>query len=409
MLLTLAGCGGTHSSTPHARTAAGRPSVDGLPSELRLVKLDPSVWRIDFGSPQRALVSILPGGPPPHGIPDQLPPLRIHRPARSADSCAPNRSRSRPGTRPSTTRSPPCPIAVTYCPLCNSAIMLDRHAAGRTLAFGTTGNLRNSDLVMWDRPTQNWWQQFSGEAIVGSFTGTHLTALDSQTLSLTAFRASYPQGDVLSRDTGFQRPYGQNPTTDTSRTLDRGRSTTAGGSITVGSDVMVVPFDALRRHPVTAVTVGGVPGVVLFDPRVLSPLDELKLADSRQVGTAAAFDRRLGGRTLAFQLAGLGLMTDLATGSHWDITGRAITGPLRAAQLRRVHDLNAFWFAVAASARETGDRRLRLVSGGEVIERYHAREAPSTAAGARSSVRRGRRRRARVFQRLLAPTGVADA
>ena len=95
-------------------------------------------------------------------------------------------------------------------------------------------------------------------------------------------------------------------------------------------------------------TVGGVPAVVLFDPRVLSPLDELRIASSREVGTAAALDRRLDGRTLEFAPAGTGLMTDLQTGSRWDITGRAVAGQLRGAQLRRLPDLNAFWFAVAA-------------------------------------------------------------
>ena len=81
---------------------------------------------------------------------------------------------------------------------------------------------------------------------------------------------------------------------------------------------------------------------------MLSPLDELRIADSHQVGTAAAFDRRLGTRTLDFEPAGSGLMRDDETGSTWEITGRAVAGPLRGAQLHRLQDLNAFWFAVAA-------------------------------------------------------------
>jgi hypothetical protein len=63
------------------------------------------------------------------------------------------------------------PIAVTWCPLCNSSIVFDRRVAGRTLSFGTTGKLRNSDLVMYDRETESWWQQFSGECIVGGLLG----------------------------------------------------------------------------------------------------------------------------------------------------------------------------------------------------------------------------------------------
>lgn len=92
----------------------------------------------------------------------------------------------------------------------------------------------------------------------------------------------------------------------------------------------MVPFDVLRRHPVMATTVSGVSAVVLFDPRVLSPLDAATIAGSRTVGAASAFDQRLGGRTLGFRSATAGLMTDAQTGSLWDITGHAIGGPLAA-------------------------------------------------------------------------------
>ena len=45
------------------------------------------------------------------------------------------------------------PIAVTFCPLCNSAIVFDRRLNGEVLDFGTTGRLRLSDLIMYDRQT----------------------------------------------------------------------------------------------------------------------------------------------------------------------------------------------------------------------------------------------------------------
>lgn len=81
------------------------------------------------------------------------------------------------------------PVAVTFCPLCNAAIVFDRRLPdGRELDFGTTGKLRNSDLVMYDRQTESWWQQFSGEAIVGSLTGAELEVLPSRLESLEKFR-----------------------------------------------------------------------------------------------------------------------------------------------------------------------------------------------------------------------------
>ena len=72
------------------------------------------------------------------------------------------------------------PVTVTYCPLCNSAVVFDRRVGDKVLDFGTTGRLRNSDLVMYDRQTESWWQQFLGEAIVGEMTGARLEMLPSR-------------------------------------------------------------------------------------------------------------------------------------------------------------------------------------------------------------------------------------
>jgi hypothetical protein len=84
------------------------------------------------------------------------------------------------------------PVAVTYCPLCNTGLVFDRRVDGRKLEFGTTGKLRHSDLVMYDRGTESWWQQFLGEAIVGELTGTRLKVLPSQTLSWADFKRIHP-------------------------------------------------------------------------------------------------------------------------------------------------------------------------------------------------------------------------
>lgn len=89
------------------------------------------------------------------------------------------------------------PVIVTYCPLCNLSIVFERTVDGRVLDFGTTGKLRNSDLVMYDRQTQSWWQQFTGEAIVGRLTGAKLPMLASRLESLESFKRRYPKGRIL--------------------------------------------------------------------------------------------------------------------------------------------------------------------------------------------------------------------
>jgi hypothetical protein len=103
------------------------------------------------------------------------------------------------------------PVAVTYCPLCNSAVVFDRRVAGEATEFGTTGKLRNSDLVMYDRATESWWQQFLGEAIVGVRTGTQLKVLPARLESWERFAARFPDGRVLVAKASLWNAYGTNP------------------------------------------------------------------------------------------------------------------------------------------------------------------------------------------------------
>ena len=102
------------------------------------------------------------------------------------------------------------PVAVTFCPLCNSGLTFDRRAAGRKLTFGVSGKLRNSDMIMYDVETQSWWQQALGEAVVGDLTGTKLRALPTWMESWSEVRARSPEGLVMDKPR-FNRDYGRNP------------------------------------------------------------------------------------------------------------------------------------------------------------------------------------------------------
>jgi hypothetical protein len=103
------------------------------------------------------------------------------------------------------------PIAATYCPLCNAAIVFDRRVDGKVLDFGTTGNLRRSDLVMYDRQTESWWQQYTGEGIIGTHAGVRLVMLPSRLESWANFKARHPDGTVLVPTNPAARNYGANP------------------------------------------------------------------------------------------------------------------------------------------------------------------------------------------------------
>jgi hypothetical protein len=102
------------------------------------------------------------------------------------------------------------PVAVTFCPLCNSGITFDRRTPAGVLTFGVSGKLRHSDMIMYDHETQSWWQQAIGEAIVGDLTGTELQSLPGWMESWAVFKTRNPGGLVMSQP-DFNRPYGQNP------------------------------------------------------------------------------------------------------------------------------------------------------------------------------------------------------
>lgn len=103
------------------------------------------------------------------------------------------------------------PVTVTFCPLCNAAIAFDRRVNGQLLDFGVSGKLRNSDMIMYDRQTESWWQQFVGRSIVGEMMGVELKRLPARVIPFSAFKVTYPDGLVLVPANSKARRYGDNP------------------------------------------------------------------------------------------------------------------------------------------------------------------------------------------------------
>ena len=104
------------------------------------------------------------------------------------------------------------PVAITFCPLCGSAVVFNRTLPDSEVStFGVSGSLLESNMIMYDRATENLWQQSTGKTLAGSFYPAELTHEPFQLLSLGDVRKAYPNAQVLSEDTGHSRDYARNP------------------------------------------------------------------------------------------------------------------------------------------------------------------------------------------------------
>lgn len=251
------------------------------------------------------------------------------------------------------------PIAVTYCPLCNTAIVFERTVNDQVLDFGTTGRLRYSNLIMYDRQTETWWQQGTGEGIVGELTGTQLNFVPAAMISWETFKEANPEGKVLSRDNGFNRPYGKNPypgydDVNNSPFLYQGPTVPDVLpplawvlSIEVNDESVAYAYDFLADLNVINDRVSEQDLVIFWEEGMASPLDEENIADGREMGFGIAYARNLDGQILNFTYDGDNFV-DLETGSLWNFHGQAVSGALIGKQLSKVVSVNFLWFAWAA-------------------------------------------------------------
>jgi hypothetical protein len=261
------------------------------------------------------------------------------------------------------------PLVVSYCPLCNSALVFDRTVPGpdgeEVLDFGTSGRLYRSNLVMYDRQHRNLWTQFEGEGVVGErFLGTQLTRLPAWLFGFGELRELHPEAQVLSRETGFVRDYGRNPYTgydevDNRPFLFRGDLDERLPPMTRlvglgGEEAVAVLLDTLEAQRVVTVELDGRDVVVVWAPGQASALDTSSIDAGRDVGQTAAFVAELDGASISLAPADEdGRFVDRATGSTFDLRGRGLDGPLAGEQLTAVPHDDTFWFVWVAFRPDT--------------------------------------------------------
>ncbi|MBU0646141.1 DUF3179 domain-containing protein [Patescibacteria group bacterium] len=234
------------------------------------------------------------------------------------------------------------PVLVTYCPLCESGVVFERRIGEQTVEFGTAGRLWNNNLVMYDRQTQTWWSQILGQGVVGELAGRDLQRLPAQVMTWDAWKRQYPDGEVLSRETGADRDYTRDPYGDYYTNSDIHFTLTGRDArLQVKERIYGVLTDAQSAYlraavvnePVINDQIGGLSTVLVYN-------DETE--------AVRVFSRQINGQILTFSKNGQTLI-DEQTQSQWSLDGLAISGDWQGATLEELPVISAFWFCWSAA------------------------------------------------------------
>ena len=247
------------------------------------------------------------------------------------------------------------PVSITFCPLCNASIVFDRRVGGEVLDFGVTGKLRKSDMIMYDRQTESWWQQFTGKGIIGTYAGTELKQIPASIVAYDDFRVAYPAGLVLSDETGYSRPYGKNPYKGYDQIGDypflfkgeidkRLPAMERVLFVRHGTQQRLYPFSLVKKLSVINDELGDLKIAIFGIKGTLSALDAEDINKSRKIVSVTAWSRHLDDQTLRFEFFD-NHIRDIETGSLWNILGKAIAGPYAGRQLNTVDSGVNFAFA----------------------------------------------------------------
>ena len=231
------------------------------------------------------------------------------------------------------------PVAVTYCPLCFTNQVFNRTVDGQTVEFGTSGKLYNSNLVMYDRNSNSLWSQALGQAIVGKQAGLKLDRIPFDVAFWREWKQLYPDTNVLSRDTGSNRPYGADPY----------------GSYYSNNDLFFPVSNKDDRLELKEIIVGLENGGQ-FKAYKLQQIQDTRVINDRIGDKSLAlfslypfmvrvFDSTLDGQKLEFQYnKNSSKITDKETGSEWNFDGIGTAGPMKGKHLLRLPYDEGFWF-----------------------------------------------------------------
>jgi hypothetical protein len=238
------------------------------------------------------------------------------------------------------------PVAVTYCPLCfTNQVFNSTVSNNQILQFGTSGKLYNSNLVMYDRTSKSLWSQALGQGIVGKYAGQKLQRIPFDISYWKDWKQLYPNSKVLSKDTGFSRPYGADPYGDY-YTSDQLYFSVSNHDNRLGLKEKVVGLD----------NIGGGLGKEQYKAYKLQQIESLKVINDEINGKPVtlfslypamvrAYDRMVvGGKVLEFEYNNNNKIIDKQTRSEWNFDGEAVNGTLKGTHLNRLPFDEGFWF-----------------------------------------------------------------
>ena len=238
------------------------------------------------------------------------------------------------------------PIAVTWCPLCFTGITYARLDGDQELTFGVSGNLWRENLVMYDRQTDSWWSQASGQAIAGIKTGNRLTMYPSDMMTWEQWRTLYPETKVLSKRVSGRlegmregyRDYHRSGEIGVTRRLRGLRRALGFKEKVVGfalsGTAYAVPLDDVDSDPVLQTSADDQGLLIVGTP------------DER---TAKVFLTNRTGWSYSRTERGRVILKDASSGAEWDgYTGEPLDDNETGSQLLEVPANVSYWFAWAA-------------------------------------------------------------
>lgn len=230
------------------------------------------------------------------------------------------------------------PVAATYSPYSGVPAAFDRSVGERTLTFEHAGRLYNGNMVMADTETGTRWSQFTGTALSGNLAGTRLQRLDAHIARWGIWEENYPDGAVLTRETGvfpssryLDRPYfeyhrSREVPVTTDDVAVHPKRVVYG--VVAGGDAAAYRSAHLRAENIIQSTVGGTPVLVVQD---------------EERDRFLAFNRSVRGSVLSFTLLN-GTLHDTGTGTTWSMDGEAVAGPMTGTALQRLQLTRSYWY-----------------------------------------------------------------